>query len=54
MESFILGGIYPPHKVVGFKDNGGMKRDMLHNELGTFLKARRAKLSPRQTKPSPN
>ena len=25
-----------------------MKRDMLHNELGTFLKARRAKLSPRR------
>ena len=25
-----------------------MKRDMLHNELGTFLKARRAELSPRR------
>ena len=31
-----------------FDDNGGMARDAKQNELGTFLKARRAEMTPRE------
>jgi transcriptional regulator with XRE-family HTH domain len=47
-EGFILGEIPPPHTVVLFDDNGAMTRDTNTNELGTFLKARRAELTPRE------
>lgn len=46
-EGFILGEIPPPHAGLLFGDNVGMTRDAKKNELGTFLKARRAELTPR-------
>lgn len=46
-EGFILGENPPPDEPVLFRDNTAMPRDTKKNELGTFLKARRAELTPR-------